>query len=144
MFSNMRQRVNGEQKQRYAGLELLSRSDFVALALNNPTFNLVFEQWHESGCIYKLTPSVDRIDSTGGYTQENIRFVTQSENSSRGAIEMWQARKAASGTLGTQGDANTAACPERTMAEVASPASTSSASTQTVLEEHQTDDSPRE
>ena len=65
-YSNMMQRVKGEHKARYAGLELLPRSEFIECALNDPTYNALFAQWQEAGYIYELTPSVDRIDNTGG------------------------------------------------------------------------------
>ena len=52
----MRQRVNGEQRTRYAGLELMPKSVFIAWALNDPTYTSLFEQWHEARCIYKLAP----------------------------------------------------------------------------------------
>ena len=94
-YSNMRQRINGDHGGRYEGIELLPKSEFIAWALNDPAFTSLFGQWHEASCIYKLAPSIDRIDNTGGYTRENIRFITQSENASRGAAEMWKARKAA-------------------------------------------------
>ena len=93
-YSNMRQRTRGEHKRRYAGLDLLPRAEFMEWAVNDPTYTLVFDAWHEAGCPYRLTPSIDRIDNARGYTIDNIRFLTQSENSSIGMKQVWDERKA--------------------------------------------------
>src|SRR5580658_6851506 len=89
-FSNMRQRCRGEHKKRYEGLDLLPRHEFIEWAMNDTTFVRLFEEWHTAGCPYRLTPSIDRIDSTAGYTVGNLRFLTHSENSRAGIERYWR------------------------------------------------------
>ncbi len=86
-YRNIESRVNGVQKTKwhlYAGLEYMSREDFYKY-LNDEDFKKLFFYWENSGYDRKLTPSPDRVDSSRGYTFENIEWVTHSENSRRGA-----------------------------------------------------------
>jgi hypothetical protein len=90
MYRNMQSRTRGIQKQKahlYKGKPLLDRNVFYGWALNNQTFHLLFDAWEASGYDRKLTPTVDRIDSSSGYLLDNMEFVTHSENSRRGAVE---------------------------------------------------------
>ena len=89
LYRNMQSRITGVQKQKYhlyKGKSLLPREEFYDWAINNNNFNLLFDEWEESGHTRKLTPSVDRIDSSKGYFLDNMEFVTHSENSRRGSI----------------------------------------------------------
>ena len=95
-YSNMQQRCKGDHQKRYEGLDLLPRYEFMEWGLNDPTFNMLFEAWHEAGCPYRLTPSIDRIDTTGGYTLGNIRFLTHSDNARRGAMRRWHGAESVS------------------------------------------------
>jgi hypothetical protein len=104
-YSNMLQRVKGEHRARYTGLALLPRTEFIQFALNDSNFNELFDQWHANGYTYKLTPSVDRVDNTGGYTRDNIRFVTHGDNARHAMIEIWQERKASTGPGSEKEDA---------------------------------------
>ena len=88
-YRNMQSRVTGVQKGKfhlYKGKELLDRDLFYDWAFNNETFNYLFKEWTDNGYNRKLTPSVDRIDSSKGYFLENMEWVTHSENSRRGNI----------------------------------------------------------
>ena len=88
LYRNMRSRVAGIQKNKahlYNGLSLIDKDTFYCWANSQPNFHLLFSEWEESGYARKLAPSVDRKDSSLGYTQNNIEFVTQTENSRRGA-----------------------------------------------------------
>ena len=90
LYRNMESRITGIQKLKhhlYAGKELLSRQDFYDWATSNPDFMPLFQAWEESNYDQRLTPSVDRIDSSKGYTVENMRWLTHSENSRLGSIE---------------------------------------------------------
>lgn len=89
LYRNMQSRINGVQKAKhhlYEGKELLDRQSFYDWALNHDEFKKLFEAWESSGYDRKLTPSVDRIDSSEGYYLENMEWVTHSENSRRGSI----------------------------------------------------------
>lgn len=82
MYMNMMGRVKGRTKDAhiYEGLELLSRTEFVVYALNDPTFNILWEDFVDSGYERKLAPTPDRVDPSLGYTIDNIDFVTLSTN----------------------------------------------------------------
>lgn len=48
--------------------------------LNNKNFNMLYNNWVNSGYSKDLKPSVDRINSKYGYTFDNIRLVTWKDN----------------------------------------------------------------
>lgn len=88
-YRNMQSRVTGIQKQKahlYLGKELLPRDEFYKWAMFHVDFVLLYSRWISSGCDRKLTPTVDRIDSSKGYTLDNMEWVTHSENSRRGSV----------------------------------------------------------
>ena len=89
LYRNMQSRVSGVQKLKYhlyEGKELLPRETFYDWAMSNEKFFELFDIYEESGFDRKLAPSVDRIDSSKGYSIGNMEFVTHSENSRRGAL----------------------------------------------------------
>ena len=95
-YRNMQSRVSGVQKAKqhlYGGKELLSREEFYNWAFNNLQFFVLFCNWENSGYDRKLTPSVDRIDSSKGYSPDNMEWVTHSENSRRGSNNRWSRDK---------------------------------------------------
>jgi hypothetical protein len=86
-YRNMQSRVTGVQKEKhhlYKGKELLERQEFYEWALNSKDFHRLFAIWEFFGYDRKLTPSVDRVDSSQGYKVSNMEWVTHSENSRRG------------------------------------------------------------
>jgi hypothetical protein len=92
MYRNMKSRIVGIQYKKahlYLGKELLDKEIFYNIALNDENFNKLFQEWELSGYNRKLTPSVDRIDSSLGYSVENIRFITHSENSRLGNVSRY-------------------------------------------------------
>lgn len=89
MYRNMQSRIEGVQwmkKHLYEGKELLSREDFYNWAEGSEKFLELYYQYKFSDYDRKLAPSVDRIDSSRGYTLDNMEWVTHSENSRRGSI----------------------------------------------------------
>ena len=87
IYRNMLSRVTGVQKQKYhlyRGKEILPKSAFYNWAISSPDFAVLFDAWVESGYERKLSPSVDRVDSSQGYRIDNMEWVTHSENSRRG------------------------------------------------------------
>lgn len=89
LYRNMQSRITGIQKEKqhlYRGKELLPRDQFYEWALSSNQFHKLFSLWESSGYDRKLTPSVDRIDSSSGYRIENMEWVTHSENSRRGSV----------------------------------------------------------
>lgn len=86
LYRNMQSRVTGVQAKKahlYKGLTLLPRDEFYQWARTHPEFHLLFDAWEQQGYPRKLTPTVDRIDSSVGYTLTNMRWLTHSVNSSR-------------------------------------------------------------
>lgn len=91
-YRNMKSRIEGVQKAKfhlYQGKTLLSKEDFLNWAIDHPTFKVLFSKWVESEYNRKLTPSVDRIDSSRGYELDNMEWVTHSVNSSRGSMSRY-------------------------------------------------------
>lgn len=89
LYRNMLSRVTGIQRAKYhlyAGCSLLPKDEFYSWAKSSEDFLRLFREWEWSGYDRKLTPSVDRIDSTYGYQLDNMEWVTHSENSRRGTM----------------------------------------------------------
>ena len=88
-YRNMESRIKGIQWRKahlYEGKTLISRDEFYDWSMADPEFHRLFDEWVESGYERKLSPSVDRKDSSQGYEIENMEWVTHSENSRRGAM----------------------------------------------------------
>jgi len=89
-YTNMDSRVKGRNKPwLYKGLDICDRMEFVEWTMNDRMFNILFDTWERSGYDMKLTPSIDRINSSRGYTFDNMGWITHSENSQRGAFSRW-------------------------------------------------------
>lgn len=89
VYSRMRSRVSGEAKSKahlYKGKELISREEFYVWALSCNKYFEMFEAYKKSEFRIILAPSIDRVDTTLGYTIDNMRWLTHSENSRLGAI----------------------------------------------------------
>ena len=92
LYRNMNSRINGVQKQKhhlYKGKYLLPKDVFYTWAKSSSEFHSLFANWEQSGYERKLSPSVDRIDSSRGYHLDNIEWVTHSENSRRGCLSRY-------------------------------------------------------
>jgi hypothetical protein len=88
-YRNIVSRVSGVQAKKhhlYKGKDVLSKQDFYDWSLNNKDFYRLYEDWCASGFDRKLSPSVDRIDTSKGYTIDNMRWITHSENSRLGGM----------------------------------------------------------
>ena len=86
-YNNMNRRVRGYVKKHlYEGLSILDRQSFYEWSLTNEDFNRIYDGWLKSEYDRKLSPSIDRIDSNKGYTLNNIRWITHSENSRLGSL----------------------------------------------------------
>jgi|TARA_R110000737_G_C14519523_1_gene475140 hypothetical protein len=90
-YNNMNRRVRGYVKPHlYNGLELCTREEFYSWSSTNESFVLLYKEWVDSDYSRSLSPSIDRIDSSLGYTFENMQWITLSENSRRGANSRWR------------------------------------------------------
>lgn len=88
-YRNMQSRVEGVthlKNHLYLGKDIMSRDDFYEWSLSDEYFNVLFDTWVYSDYDRRLSPSVDRIDSTKGYIAGNVRWLTHSENSRLGAM----------------------------------------------------------
>lgn len=88
-YRNMQSRINGIQWQKahlYEGKALIEKDEFYDWAMSDPEFHRLFDDWEASGYDRKLSPSVDRKDSSLGYVPFNMEWVTHSENSRRGGL----------------------------------------------------------
>ena len=89
IYRNMLSRVTGVQTAKYhlyKGKSLVGKEFFYSWAVSCAEFHSLFDCWVASGFDRKYAPSVDRVDSSQGYSIGNMEWVTHSENSRRGAI----------------------------------------------------------
>lgn len=83
MYENILKRIGKDG--RYKNVKLLIDKDtFVKKVLKNKRFNLVYQNWVESGYNKILTPVTDRINNNGNYSLDNIQFLTSYENLIKG------------------------------------------------------------
>lgn len=61
-----------------------SRQELENWLLDDWIFNLLFDNWKNTGFKKDMKPSTDRLNDYIGYTFENIRIVTWEENNSKG------------------------------------------------------------
>ena len=85
-YSHMSERVRGvgvvPHKQKYwYGKPIMPREVFYEWSKNHPDFLRLFKRWTTAGHPKRLAPSVNRIDSSKGYTLDNVEWITQSQNS---------------------------------------------------------------
>lgn len=91
-YRNMKSRISGVQKDKshlYFGKFLCGKEFFYKWSLENENFHNLFDSWGKSKYCRKLTPSIDRIDSSKGYEKGNMRWLTHSENSRLGNISRY-------------------------------------------------------
>jgi len=55
--------------------------------INDPKYIVLYNNWVDSGFQKSLKPSIDRIDSSKGYSINNIQIMTWSENRKKGDKE---------------------------------------------------------
>ena len=92
-YRNMQSRIFGIQKLKYhlyKDREIMSREDFYEFSINDKQFNELYDAWVNAEYNRKLCPSIDRIDSSKGYTMDNVRWITHSENSRLGAMSRYK------------------------------------------------------
>ena len=89
-YANMQARVRGQgrlaTRHLYEGLEIVDRKTFITWSLSDEVFHELYDAWVESGCQYRLTPTLGRIYTREGYTLLNMNWVTQSQNGRKAAI----------------------------------------------------------
>ena len=89
LYRNMKSRITGVQSAKhhlYRGKSILPKEEFYEWAHQSEVFHKLFAAWEASEYDRKLTPSVDRVNSSDGYHVNNMEWVTHSENSRRGSV----------------------------------------------------------
>ncbi len=91
-YHHMKGRVEGRSGRTshlYKGLYLLDKEEFISKSLSDSSFNKLYASWVASGYSRRLVPSPDRIDSIKGYSWDNIKWVTWSENARAANKKRW-------------------------------------------------------
>ena len=75
----------GNTLKSYIGLPICSKAEFVEWSLAQPELTVMFDSWVAAEWPRRLCPSIDRLNSTLGYTLDpmNLQWITWSENASR-------------------------------------------------------------
>lgn len=80
-YRNMKKRVEGKtNRPNYKGLDILDENDFYSWSINDTEFNRIHDECDFSSTGRANSPSIDRIDPTKGYTIDNMRWLTVSDN----------------------------------------------------------------
>lgn len=82
-YHGMNQRVQGRKTgspHLYLGKPIMPREVFYEWAKNHPDFLKLFKRWVASDNNRKLVPSINRINSSKGYTLDNVEWMTFSQN----------------------------------------------------------------
>ena len=88
-YRNMQSRVGGilsNKAHLYGGLDIMPKEDFYLWSTNDPDFHLLYDAWVASDYDKKLSPSINRIDTSIGYVLGNVEWLTHSENSRLGGL----------------------------------------------------------
>lgn len=88
-YFSMKCRVKGttpKYKRLYRNLSIISKEEFFAWSKSSTEFLRLFKTWSACGWPTRLSPSVNRIDSSKGYTLDNIEWITHSQNSGLSAV----------------------------------------------------------
>ncbi len=86
-YRNMKSRVTGVQKKKYhlyAHSALLGKEEFYDWALQDGKFMAIYYAWVFANYDQRFSPSIDRIDSSKGYTPDNCQFVLWAINVFKG------------------------------------------------------------
>lgn len=81
LYTQIKYRVTSKTRKQsylYYGLGLMNKSDFLDY-IHNIDFNNLYDKWIENKD-RKLTPTLDRIDSSKGYVFDNLKWETLSDN----------------------------------------------------------------
>ena len=80
-YDAMRNRVTNPKLPKYLGLDILPKEDFYDWALRDETFHRMYCEWMARGKERRLTPTVNRIDTSIGYVLGNMEWMPWGENS---------------------------------------------------------------
>lgn len=85
VYTSMLNRVKGKggahNRGNWRGKSILPRNIFVTWAKNHPDFLSLYKQYFTGNFDRRLAPSINRMNSSKGYTLDNMEWMTQSQNS---------------------------------------------------------------
>lgn len=104
LYTGMKRRTQGKSTKSphlYIGKPIMPRDVFTSWAKNHPDFLALYKRWASYDFDRKLTPTINRINASRGYTLGNIEWMTHSQNSGlSGAVKKMKARKEIYNLLG--------------------------------------------
>lgn len=100
-YWGMKRRIKGTAGKRSSsfGLDLCPQEEFIGWA-NSPEFNKLWYAWVDSGFSRALTPVVDRIETSKGYSLGNLQWLTLGQNSIKGVTVDSVKKESRSGFIG--------------------------------------------
>ena len=104
IYKYMKGRTNGKCTRRpdlYKGLPIMPIGVFKSWAKNHSDFLNLYKQWVTNNFDRKLTPTVNRVNSSKGYTLDNVEWMTNSQNCGlSGGVKKMNQKKAIYDLLG--------------------------------------------
>lgn len=88
-YRNMKSRVTGIQKKKfylYQGKSILPKESFYSWSKNNSNFLALYKYWVSNNYDRRLTPSINRVNSSKGYELANMEWITHSQNSALSSV----------------------------------------------------------
>lgn len=79
----MKRRTSGKDTKRpdlYIGKAIMPKDAFLVWSKNHPDFLSLYKRWVTCGFDRKLTPVINRINSSRGYVLGNMEWMTNSQN----------------------------------------------------------------
>jgi len=77
-YLGMKERANSKK------LYCMSKEEFICWCdKNDVRYKSLYDIWKQSHFTMRTTPTIDRIDNSKGYSLDNIRWCTMSENASK-------------------------------------------------------------
>lgn len=83
LYYGMQRRVNGKSTKRpdlYIGKPIMPKDVFLSWSKNHPDFLALYKRWVMSNFDRKMTPTLNRMNSTKGYTLNNVEWMTNAQN----------------------------------------------------------------
>ncbi len=80
IYSDMKKRTSNSKYVYWYGKPILSKVKFKCWINRNLVFKRLYKNWINSNYDNMIKPSIDRIDSAGGYVLGNMQIIENEEN----------------------------------------------------------------